>query len=408
MRISSVASPLNRLVTMVVMAALAPQWARADVAHWDAPALDRWFHQGDSAPGFKDLMSTFSNYEPGAGFTQARPGSFILGFDTSDQIPLVASQRYQINSIRVTLDYVDEDRAVAYDPTIDSLHDILSGTDDPGKPVELFGIGYANGYERLGFGANDSQPPEFEESSPLWPLGVPTLEQTFNVFPLGDDGTGTFGNVFNSPGGEGVFEYNPVTEEYDLLVEVTKLAWDTTPWAVGTVDGLAPGERIPPLSVFQFDVNLALPGVLEYFQQNLSIGQVGVFIASLHDLTGFHEGGNAAYPTFHSKESLWVDFGLASAPTLEIDYAILADTLPGDFDGDGDVDGRDFLVWQRGGSPVPLSTDDLNAWQTNYGIGEPSPPPASTLVIPEPTSLAIVIVGIITGLNLRVSRRAVR
>src|SRR5690606_26786707 len=102
-------------------------------------------------------------------------------------------QRYQINSIRVTLDYVDEDRNVVYDPTIDNLHDILNGTDDPGKPIELFGVGYANGYEKLGFGANDSQPPEFEESSPLWPVGVPTLERTFNVFPLGDDGTGSFG-----------------------------------------------------------------------------------------------------------------------------------------------------------------------------------------------------------------------
>jgi hypothetical protein len=26
---------------------------------------------------------------------------------------------------------------------------------------------------------------------------------------------------------------------------------------------------------------------------------------------------------------------------------------PGDYNGDGDVDGRDFLIWQRGGSPAP-------------------------------------------------------
>src|SRR5262245_39274161 len=41
--------------------------------------------------------------------------------------------------------------------------------------------------------------------------------------------------------------------------------------------------------------------------------------------------------------------------------------LLGDFDGDGDVDGRDFLVWQRGGSPNPLSAGDLAQWQANYG-----------------------------------------
>ena len=38
-------------------------------------------------------------------------------------------------------------------------------------------------------------------------------------------------------------------------------------------------------------------------------------------------------------------------------------------DGDGDVDGRDFLIWQRGGSPAPISTGDLADWQSNYGAG---------------------------------------
>jgi hypothetical protein len=40
----------------------------------------------------------------------------------------------------------------------------------------------------------------------------------------------------------------------------------------------------------------------------------------------------------------------------------------GDFNDDGDVDGRDFLVWQRGASPAP-SGGGLADWQTNYGTG---------------------------------------
>ena len=35
---------------------------------------------------------------------------------------------------------------------------------------------------------------------------------------------------------------------------------------------------------------------------------------------------------------------------------------------DGDVDGRDFLVWQRGGSPAADSGDHLT-WQTHFGTG---------------------------------------
>ncbi|MBA3484097.1 MAG: alpha-amylase [Pirellulales bacterium] len=41
----------------------------------------------------------------------------------------------------------------------------------------------------------------------------------------------------------------------------------------------------------------------------------------------------------------------------------------GDFDGDGDVDGLDFLKWQRGESPNPMTSADLNDWQTNFGPG---------------------------------------
>jgi hypothetical protein len=64
--------------------------------------------------------------------------------------------------------------------------------------------------------------------------------------------------------------------------------------------------------------------------------------------------------------------------------------LSGDFDGDGDVDGRDFLVWQRGGSPNALSAGDLAAWQTNYG----APPLTANLAsVPEPSALLLLVCG---------------
>jgi hypothetical protein len=43
----------------------------------------------------------------------------------------------------------------------------------------------------------------------------------------------------------------------------------------------------------------------------------------------------------------------------------------GNFDMDGlpagDVDGNDFLTWQRGGSPTPVSAADLTTWRNNFG-----------------------------------------
>jgi hypothetical protein len=60
---------------------------------------------------------------------------------------------------------------------------------------------------------------------------------------------------------------------------------------------------------------------------------------------------------------------------------------PGDFDFDGDIDGRDFLVWQRGGSPSPFSASDLTAWQTGYGVE----PLATSHAVPEPAACVILI-----------------
>lgn len=67
----------------------------------------------------------------------------------------------------------------------------------------------------------------------------------------------------------------------------------------------------------------------------------------------------------------------------------------GDFDGDGDVDGRDFLVWQRN-----TSVGSLADWQNNYGAGGLS----AVSAIPEPVSCALIAFGLAAGCLIR-SRR---
>jgi hypothetical protein len=53
----------------------------------------------------------------------------------------------------------------------------------------------------------------------------------------------------------------------------------------------------------------------------------------------------------------------------------------GDFDGDGDVDGRDLMVWQR--NP---SVGDLADWQANYGSGSLN----AVSAVPEPASVFLM------------------
>jgi hypothetical protein len=66
--------------------------------------------------------------------------------------------------------------------------------------------------------------------------------------------------------------------------------------------------------------------------------------------------------------------------SLEFEFAAVASSIPGDYDGDGFVTGNDFLAWQRGlGSPaVPVGSGadgdnsgtvdagDLTVWRNAY------------------------------------------
>ena len=72
---------------------------------------------------------------------------------------------------------------------------------------------------------------------------------------------------------------------------------------------------------------------------------------------------------------------------------VLADTLAGDFDLDDDVDGADFLKWQRGESPNPLSHSDLADWRANFGT-VPSPAAGVSTAVPEPATGILLILGI--------------
>ncbi|MCA9236070.1 MAG: hypothetical protein KDA44_11400 [Planctomycetales bacterium] len=74
--------------------------------------------------------------------------------------------------------------------------------------------------------------------------------------------------------------------------------------------------------------------------------------------------------------------------------------LAGDFDGDFDVDGFDFLAWQRGQSPNPRSAADLADWQANFGLVSTSATQFSAAPEPAGAMLAVLAIGI-AGLACR-------
>ena len=82
------------------------------------------------------------------------------------------------------------------------------------------------------------------------------------------------------------------------------------------------------------------------------------------------------------------------------DVVLFTETgVTADFDNDFDVDGADFLKWQRGQSPNPLSSSDLTDWQQNYG--NPNSVAASSATVPEPTTGVTALSGLMSLLFRR-------
>jgi hypothetical protein len=96
------------------------------------------------------------------------------------------------------------------------------------------------------------------------------------------------------------------------------------------------------------------------------------------------------------------DWAWESEAGAPITVGDIGDTsIPGDFNLDGNVDGLDFLLWQRGGSPTGTSPMDLQEWQNNYGAASLA---ASVAAVPEPITLGLLACGSIGLLLLRRAR----
>jgi hypothetical protein len=85
--------------------------------------------------------------------------------------------------------------------------------------------------------------------------------------------------------------------------------------------------------------------------------------------------------------------------------------VPGDFDGDGDVDGDDLSQWEEdygmnGGSDADgdgdSDGDDFLVWQRNFGAGAVS---SSTTAVPEPGAGLLAMVGLVPATRPRAQRK---
>ena len=230
-----------------------------------------------------------------AGFDN-RDGQFLLGFNTAGQVPAgLGPANYQVTSVRLRV--TDTAGGYAFDPTYDAASTYVTpATDaDAGRPVEVHGVGFRNGYTSLSFAANDNAPPGYEESSAFGGMG----ERTRSAFPISFDATGSPVDVSNN-----------VTDGRESF-----------PWAVGAAP-IATGQTVPADTNFTFNVDLSDPRRLAYFQQSLHGGSLGLIVSSLHPAS---QQNAAGAPNFYTKENAAQrpDLGSFVAGQLEVTYTLV-------------------------------------------------------------------------------------
>lgn len=259
----------------------------------------------------RDYGAVFGAYgaidDPSFNFDD-RDAQFFLDFSTQALAPSgQGAAKYRVLSLTLTL-VVENDEGFFHDPTFDALSTYLNpGTDsDPGRPLELYGVGYRAGWTSATFNA-DEPFQSIPSSSVLDPKG--DWNRKRNAFALDFDAFGAARDISNNV--EENFETNP-------------WAVADSPGFIGREDGIyvespiAPGTLMPEGRVLRFQVDPTNPRIAAYLQDALHAGRLHLMVSSLYGT----ERDSPSIPRFYSKE-----IGLPElTPQLAAEVLVMPDT----------------------------------------------------------------------------------
>jgi len=283
-------------------------------ATFGVPSGDRWMYPFNFAAGGEAGAPTFGAINQ-AGFDD-RDSQFYVAFNTTAQVtPGEPLDHYRLRHVRITA-YVSVDNQAIYDDSLDSVTSLYANGDpeqtldaDPGRPIELFGVGYRNGYTAATFNENSAF-----GGAPV----VPPAEGCRNAFAA---------------------IFTPEGAATDISRQVRQ-RFEATPMAIGTTSQLTPGDLIPAGTAFTFDVDLCDESARAYVQRSLAAGKLAFIISSLEPASGGPGGGTGSptYPAFYTKES---SIAIANGYQVKLDLD-LAIGSGADFDNNGFINGDDF------------------------------------------------------------------
>jgi autotransporter-associated beta strand protein len=215
--------------------------------------------------------------------------------------------------------------------------------------------------------------------------------------------TGTLDGGVSGPGGltkhgDGTLILSNASDSYGGDTHVLTAPTATATSTLSIANPILPNGR---------DVYLSAPRTALDLNFSATDAIRSLFLDGVAQPTGTYGAVGNASADFQS--TLITGSGLLQVTTLPV-------TENADFDGDGDVDGADFLTWQRGlGGPGGLAQGDANGdstvnaadlgiWTSQFGTGAPSVRAAAA--IPEPA--AAVVAMIAAGVALIGRRRRSR
>ena len=329
----------------VIAATTALASAQPIVVHFDVPTMDRWNYPFNASPGFRTSASTFG--APGDPLFDDLDAEFLVGFDTDSVVtPGQGAGSYVVSSASITFTTIAGD-VFEYDPTSDPFESFLDPADplfvpdaDAGRPIELFGVGFRNGFD-IDTYLEDSA---FQQAPDgLW-------QGTRNAFPtdfmMGD------------------------SRDVSRFVE---MRFAPASFAVATNDQLTPGDLVPENTTFTMTLDLTNPDAIAYLQQALDAGKLRLMVTSIHPAPTMGQGAQT-FPDYYTKENKFsIPFGFSATLDMTVD---MATGNPADLNGDGVVNGADLATlltqWGTNG-PADLNNDgtvngaDLATLLTNWG-----------------------------------------
>ena len=298
-------------LTWALIAAAAGS-ASAQTFDFTTPTDDRWVYPFNFSAGTRLSASVFS--AAGLSGFNDRDGEIVVRWGTGGQITPGAGS-YTIESVTVTLTN-DINAAWIPDLTTDPWYesdvngdgtingdgfprgdpndtDGESDDSDPGRPIELYGVGY---------GPTHSEASWTEFSSYVGSDSLTNMAR--DPFPF----------VYQVGTGDKLHIEDHVKGLNNDTLPVPVTSFTPTAWAFGNPQSYTPGAQSVPFDVV-FEVDLNGEGVRDYFEQELDGGAVTVAIASFQEIPVM--GSPTAVGNFFMKESVGIFVG-AKAPKLTI------------------------------------------------------------------------------------------